>query len=98
MAGHTLSRVVNGRVMHRRRLPVQNRFVYPVFFLLLNTEELERLDSWLFGVNRRRPLGFHFADHGDGGDPRLWVRELLREYGIDDCPGPIWVQTFPPAV
>jgi len=95
MACRTLSRVVNGRVMHRRRHPVENRFVYPVFCLLINTGELDSLDSWIFGVNRRRPLGFHFADHGDGRDPRLWVREQLRQCGIQDCEGPIWVQAFP---
>lgn len=95
MAGRTLSRVVNGRVMHRRRHPVENRFVYPVFYLLINTEELHSLDSWIFGVNRRRPLSFYFADHGDGSDPRSWVREQLQKSGIEDCPGPIWVQTFP---
>ena len=37
MAGSTLSRIVNGQVMHRRRHPVEHRFVYPVFCLLLNT-------------------------------------------------------------
>ena len=95
MAGNTLSRIVNGRVMHRRRHPVENRFVYPVFCLLINTDEMDRLDSWLFGVNRRRPLAFHFEDYGNGGDPRVWVKEQLQEFGIEDCAGPIWVQTFP---
>lgn len=95
MACRALSRVVNGRVMHRRRHPVENRFVYPVFFLLINTDELDSIGGWLFGVNRRRPLAFHFSDYGDGRDPRIWVREQLCEYGITDCPGPIWVQTFP---
>jgi DUF1365 family protein len=65
----------NRAMLHRRRHPVENRFVYPVFYLLLNTEEL---DSWVFGVNRRRPLGFHFADHGNGRDPRLWVKGVSQ--------------------
>jgi DUF1365 family protein len=95
MASHPLSLIVRGRVMHRRHEPVAHRFVYPVFFLLLNCDELEILDSWLFGINRRRPLAFHFTDHGDGRDPRIWVREQLQQAGIDDCHGPIWVQTFP---
>jgi hypothetical protein len=95
MADPGLSRVVRGQVMHRRRRPVENRFVYPVFFLLLNTDRLEALDSWLFAVNRRRALAFWFADHGDGRDPRLWVREQLARNGISDCTGAIWVQSFP---
>jgi DUF1365 family protein len=95
MAASTLSRVVSGRVMHRRRLPRENRFVYPVFYLLLEMEELDRLNNWLFGVNRWRPLGFRFRDYGDGRDPRLWVDELLVSGGIDDCDGKLWLQTFP---
>ena len=69
MAGGVMSRVVIGRVMHQRHRPLRNRFVYPVFYLLLDVDELDRLDSWLFGVNRWRPLAFHQADHGDGGQP-----------------------------
>ncbi|MGD8911401.1 MAG: DUF1365 domain-containing protein [Candidatus Thiodiazotropha sp.] len=90
-----LSRVVFGRVMHRRHLPVENRFIYPVFYILINLEHQERLGSWLFGVNRWRPLAFHHKDYGDGRDPRLWVRERLAESGIDDCSGGLWLQTFP---
>lgn len=89
------SRVVRGQVMHRRQLPFEHRFVYPVFFLLIHSDEFDQLDSWLFGVNRRRPLAIHFADHGDTRDPRLWVREQLVRYGIHDCPGALWLQTFP---
>lgn len=95
MAGRPVSRVVSGSVMHHRHHPVQNHFVYPVFYLLLDIDELDRLGSWLFGVNRWRPLAFHQADHGDGGDPRRWVRQRLRLAGIEGCNGPIWVQTFP---
>lgn len=95
MAGNMLSRIVKGRVMHKRHKPVQNRFVYPVFFLLLNLDEIDALSSWLFGINRWRPLAFYFADHADGRDPRIWVREQLAQAGIEDCTGPILVQTFP---
>lgn len=95
MAAQLLSRIARGEVMHRRHQPVRNFFQYPVFFLLINCDELEQLDSWLFGINRARLLGFHFADHGDGRDPRCWVRERLQEAGITDCDGPLWVQTFP---
>lgn len=95
MASSALSRIVQGRVMHRRHYPVENRFVYPVFFLLVNLDELGLLGSWLFGVNRWRPLSFYFADHANGTDPRLWVREQLLQGGVSDCTGSIWVQTFP---
>lgn len=95
MASRPLSRVVTGRVMHRRSLPRENRFVYPVFFLLLDMDGLGALKSWLFGVNRRRPLAFHYKDYGDGRDPRRWVREQLVACGVNDCDGKLWLQTFP---
>lgn len=95
MAGTIVSRLVVGKVMHRRHHPVQNSFVYPLFYLLVNTDELDRLDNWLFGVNRNRPLAFRFSDYGDGTDPRVWVREQLRLAGVTGCTGPIWLQTFP---
>ena len=95
MGSGTLSRVVTGKVIHRRRHPVENHFVYPVFFLLLRLDELKASTSPFFGVNRKRPVSFNFRDYGDGRDPELWVRELLRENAVNDCDGPIWVQTFP---
>ena len=95
MDRHTLSRIVTGMVMHRRHQPVDNRFVYPVFFVLLNLNELDRLGSWLFGINRSRPLAFHFKDHGDGRDPRHWIEGVLQQHGIPMPEGPIWLQTFP---
>lgn len=96
MSDFALSRVISGQVMHRRRQPVENRFVYPVFYMLINIDELETFEgSWLFGINCWRPLAFNFADHGDGQDPRIWVKEQLTRYGIMNCTGSIWVQTFP---
>ena len=95
MAAGLLSRLVSGRVMHRRHLPRENRFVYPVFYLLLEMGELERLNGWLFGVNRWRPVSFRFSDYGDGSDPRQWVSDLLAADGIDDCNHRLWLQTFP---
>jgi DUF1365 family protein len=90
-----VNRIVFGRVMHRRRLPVENRFVYPVFYLLLNMDQLEQKTGWLFAVNRPAIVSFNFKDYGDGRDPRIWVWEQLNTAGIHDCNGPLWLQTFP---
>ncbi len=95
MANSALSCIVRGRVMHKRHYPVENRFVYPVFFMLVNLDELHSLRSWMFGINRWRPLSFYFSDHGDGTDPRIWVKQQLAQGDVNDCTGPIWVQTFP---
>jgi DUF1365 family protein len=95
MASSTLSRVVSGKVLHHRHRPAENKFIYPVFFVLINLDELDTLGSWLLGVNRKRLLSIHFKDYGDGREPGVWVRELLAQHHITDCNGPIWLQTFP---
>ena len=89
------SRIVTGEVMHRRHQPVQNGFVYPVFYLLLNIDELEQLNSPLLGINRLRPLSFSFKDYGDGSHPREWISALLKQHRMEGCEHEIWVQTFP---
>jgi len=95
MKAELQSRIINGEVMHKRHHPVQNTFTYSVFALLLNVDELEQLDSWLFAVNKSRPLSFSFKDYGDGSHPRQWVMALLAKHNIHHCSGDLWVQTFP---
>ncbi|MCX7893058.1 MAG: DUF1365 domain-containing protein [Burkholderiales bacterium] len=90
-------RIAFGEVMHRRLRPAENRFVYPVFFILIPLSRAESLDGPLFGVNRRRPFAFHFADHGarDGSHPLAWIRGLLAREGLACADGEVWLQTFP---
>ena len=100
MAGHPItatltSRIVTGKVVHHRHSPVHNHFTYPVFYLLLNIDELAQLASPLFGINHRRPLAFNYSDYGDGRHPRQWISALLNSHNIEGCAGEIWVQTFP---
>lgn len=82
-----------GQVMHRRLRPLQNHFVYPVFFLRCNVDRLDDLDRWWFGVDRPHPIGLRRSDYGDG-DPGSWMRRLLTEAGLPSD-GEIWLQTFP---
>ena len=95
MANSTLSRIAFGKVMHRRHHPVENRFVYPVFFLLVNLSEISNRTSWLFGVNQRRPVSVNYRDYGNGRDPQLWIKQLLKDNGVAEMDGDIWLQTFP---
>lgn len=47
-----------GRVEHRRLFPARHRLSYGVWYLLLDLEELPRLDrdvAW-FGVDRAAPV------------------------------------------
>lgn len=76
-----------GRIMHHRRLPFEHRFVYRVFSLYLDLDELPELDRRLrlFSVERRNLFGFSSRDHGprDGSPLRPWVLARLSERGID---------------
>lgn len=78
--------IYQGRVMHLRLRPVQHRFVYRVFSVFLDLDELPVLNArlWLFSVERRNLLSFRAADHGDrdGTALRPWVTRQLAASGI----------------
>ena len=84
-----------GAVMHRRSRPAANAFRYRVFFLRFPLSRVAELSNAVFSINRFNLLSFHFADHGDGGDPVPWIRALLTSEGVDDADGEIFLQTFP---
>ncbi len=84
-----------GQVLHRRVKPVQHSFRYAVFFLRFPLHRVTELETTLFSVNRFNLLSFHFADHGDGGDPLAWAQRLLTEGRISDADGEIVLQAFP---
>lgn len=74
------------RVSHRRRVPPYYRFVYRVFYLLLDVDRIAEAARGLrlFSHNRFNLLAFHDADHGNGerGGLRAWAERVLTEAGI----------------
>lgn len=87
-------------VMHARLKPFVHRFVYRVFCIrvrLDQPEQLSTLNSWLFGVNRSRPVSLMFADHGnrDGGDLMAWLKKTLSTVNVSFPQGAVWLQCFP---
>ena len=91
--------VYEGRVVHRRRRPLDHRLAYRVFALLLDLDDLLRLDARLrlFAYNRPGLTSFCDRDHGDGsGSPlRAWAEAQLRGAGIDLTGGRIQVLCYP---
>ena len=89
----------DGAVSHRRLAPVSNRFVYNVFSLMLDIDELPALarHSRWFGHNRLAPMSFHDKDHGakDGSSLRPWIEEQLARGGFDFNPGRVRLLCFP---
>jgi len=74
------------QVMHRRLVAPYYRFIYRVFYLLLDIDRIDEAAgcSRLFSHNRFNLLSFHDADHGDGrpGGLRAWAEQVLAAQGI----------------
>jgi hypothetical protein len=88
-----------GTVMHRRVRPRKHKLAYRVFSMLVDLDELERLDCGgaAFGYNRFAALSFYNRDHGPGQDASLkpWVEGELARAGIDTQGGPVRLLCYP---
>ena len=62
-----------GSVVHRRLRPKRHRLRYGIFYLLLDLDEIDRLDGKLrwFSHNRFNLFSFHDRDHGNGRESPL---------------------------
>lgn len=88
-----------GSVMHRRLQPVEHRFRYRAFWLLVDLDELPRLPARLrlFSQNRFNLFALHHSDHGDGSSAplRAQAEQMLSQAGIDLAGGPIRLLCMP---
>lgn len=93
------SRLYFGDVMHQRVHELNYRFVYRVFSLYLDLDELPALHRRLrlFSHNRFNLFSLHDRDHGprDGSALRPWLDSLLRERGIHLDGGKVHLLCFP---
>jgi len=87
-----------GRVVHARTRPRKHRLAYRIFMLLLDLDELGRLDRdlRLFAVGRFGLLGFDPRAHGDGsGAPlKAQVEAKLAAAGLAHG-GPVRLLAMP---
>ena len=91
-----------GQVLHTRLRPARHAFRYPTYFLLLPMRALRQAGdaqaAVLGGVQRNRAglISFHDRDHGDGRtDALAWLEDCLREHGIADADGEVWLHCYP---
>ena len=95
----TASCLYLGHVMHRRMKPVRHRFVYRVFCLYADIDELPALDRRLrlFGYNRWNIVAFLDRDHGpgDGSALRPWIERELAAAGLPGPYGAVRIVCFP---
>jgi DUF1365 family protein len=94
------SAIYRGSVMHARLAPVQHRFRYRVFTLLIDLDELPALAKslrWL-SHNRFNLMSLHDRDHGEvgrGEGLRAWAERTLCAAGITPPRGRIELLCFP---
>jgi len=94
-----VSCLYRGEVMHRRLIPFKHRFVYRVFSVLLDLDEIPGLAGRLrlFSHNTWNLFSYHDRDHGarDGSPVREWVDGHLRTAGFDPDDFRIFTHCFP---
>jgi hypothetical protein len=92
----SLHRIYFTKVMHRRLFPVQYRFTYRVFSLLLDLDALDRLPT-LLKTDGRGLFRFAREDHGprDGSPLKPWAEQLLAARGIRLDGGRVRLLCFP---
>ena len=80
--------IYNGLVTHHRFKPVKHSLKYKTFSLLLDLDELERLDEKIsiFSINKFNVFSFYYKDHGlrDGSSIKDWIVENLKKFKISN--------------
>ncbi|MCO6185262.1 DUF1365 domain-containing protein [Rhizobium sp. L1K21] len=93
------SAIYRGEVVHTRHRPKQHKLKYRVFSLLLDIDEIGRMDRGLrlFGHNRFSLFSFFDQDHGplDGGNLKEWVLNHARSAGVEDKDLRISILVYP---
>lgn len=88
-----------GSVMHRRLRPKRHRLRHAVFWMLLDLDEIDEVDSrlWLFSRNRTNAVSFVDRDHGEQtNEPlRAQIERHLSAAGINLASGPIRLLCMP---
>lgn len=91
--------ILFGRVLHERYFPVQYRFTYGIFGLLLDLDDLPHSSRRLrlFSHNRFNLFSFCDRDHGTSSEAPLRPRidSVLARDGVDLEGGRVMVLCFP---
>ncbi len=78
--------IYNGKVIHKRFKPKEHFFKYSVFSLLLDLNDIKKIEKniFFFSYNKFNLISFHDIDHGnrDGSSLNDWVKKNLKTIGI----------------
>ncbi len=77
--------IFEGRVRHTRRLPVRHSFVYRIYMMYLDLDELDGLFDryWLWSASKPAIARFRREDHL--GDPQRPLADCVRELVAERC-------------
>ncbi len=99
MTAELRSALYSGLVTHSRLKPKQHRLSYRIYSLLLDLDELDKLDQQLrlLSIDRFNLFSFYRRDRGDrsGSDLKRQVEGSMSEAGIEPDGGPIRLLTMP---
>ncbi len=87
-----------GSVQHKRVKPRFHKFLYKVFTIYIDLENVNKISNKLFffGYNKFSLISFNDIDHGprDGSSVLKWIRSHLKEAGFAGD-GKIYLQCYP---
>jgi len=85
------------QVMHRRHFPVDYRFNYQVFSLLVDIDHVDSLRGPLFAVDGFNLFSLRQRDHAarDGSVWRPWVVKVLQDYDLRESAARVQLLCFP---
>tara|TARA_B100000029_G_scaffold139317_1_gene134402 strand:- start:1687 stop:2457 length:771 start_codon:yes stop_codon:yes gene_type:complete len=91
--------IYSGFITHRRFRPKRHFFTYKTFSLLIDLNEIEKLEKEInfFSYNKFNILSFYNIDHGprDGSPLKDWVKKTLLESKINIGTGSIRLLCYP---
>ena len=91
--------IYNGIVTHTRFKPTRHNLRYKTFSLLLDLDEVEKLDKKLsiFSHNKFNLFSFYDKDHGDrdGSSLKTWVLSNLKKFNIHENINTIKILCYP---
>ena len=91
--------IYSGYVTHKRFKPKKHFFTYKTFSLLIDLNEVKKLEKNIkfFSYNKFNILSFYDIDHGprDGSSIIKWVKKILASSKINIDKGKIKLLCFP---
>ncbi|MBC7202972.1 MAG: DUF1365 domain-containing protein [Pusillimonas sp.] len=96
LSAGALPLIGTGQIRHARLRPVEHVFSYRTWFLMVPMRSSQTGGWGGLARNKTALVAFHDKDHGNGGpDALAWFDALLRESGVHDADGEVWLQTYP---